>query len=96
MERLKREAQEQYQNAFSVHDTEVGNRPYKDRQVSLRLRFKIFARDNFTCVYCGRKPPEATLVIDHIQPVVDGGKTVPDNLTTACFECNNGKNNSKP
>src|ERR1044072_3866670 len=30
-----------------------------------RERFEILRRDNFTCQYCGRKPPEVTLEEDH-------------------------------
>jgi hypothetical protein len=32
-----------------------------------------------------------TLEVDHIIPVVSGGKNTEDNLITACFDCNRGK-----
>ena len=44
----------------------------KRQSMSKRLRFEIFARDEFTCRYCGKQPPEVQLVIDHIHPVADG------------------------
>lgn len=56
-----------------------------------RLRFEIFKRDSFTCQYCGRTPPDATLVIDHINPVALGGDNDPLNLITSCETCNQGK-----
>lgn len=56
-----------------------------------RLRFDILARDNFTCRYCGRSAPDVALNVDHVFPVAKGGTNDPDNLVTACFECNNGK-----
>lgn len=56
-----------------------------------KLRFKILNRDNFTCQYCGRKAPEATLQIDHIYPKSKGGLDIIENYKTACFECNIGK-----
>jgi hypothetical protein len=59
--------------------------------VSLKLRFEVFQRDNFTCQYCGKKTPEVILEIEHIIPVSKGGTDEPDNLTTSCFECNRGK-----
>ena len=32
------------------------------------LRFDVFNRDGFTCQYCGKKPPECILEVDHILP----------------------------
>lgn len=54
-------------------------------------RFKVLSRDNFTCQYCGKKPPEAKLEIDHINPISNGGDNRLENLLTSCFECNRGK-----
>jgi hypothetical protein len=59
--------------------------------VSLKLRFEVFKRDNFTCQYCGRKTPEVILELEHVIPLVKGGTDDFDNLTTSCFECNRGK-----
>ena len=59
------------------------------------LRFDILKRDNFTCQYCGGKPPEVTLEIDHIIPRSEGGETKLDNLITSCRKCNSGKRNKK-
>jgi 5-methylcytosine-specific restriction endonuclease McrA len=56
------------------------------------LRFKVLARDKFTCHYCGRTPQDgAKLQVDHIHPRSQGGKDVLDNLITSCLECNLGK-----
>jgi hypothetical protein len=59
--------------------------------ISKRTRFEIFKRDKFTCAYCGRTPPTILLVVDHVVPVVEGGRSDLDNLITACEECNQGK-----
>lgn len=59
--------------------------------INLKTRHKTMERDNFCCVLCGRKPPETSLVIDHVIPVVSGGTNTPDNLQTLCRECNHGK-----
>jgi len=56
-----------------------------------RLRFRVFARDNFKCVYCGRTPPDVILQTDHILPSSANGSDELDNLVTACFDCNTGK-----
>jgi len=56
-----------------------------------RLRFEIFKRDGFRCVYCGATPTQSVLHADHVIPVASGGPTTADNLVTACQECNSGK-----
>jgi hypothetical protein len=59
--------------------------------ITKELRFSVFQRDNFTCRYCGRVPPNVILQIDHIVPVSKGGKNEKTNLITSCADCNYGK-----
>jgi hypothetical protein len=61
------------------------------KAISKGARFAVFRRDGFTCRYCGRKPPEVMLHIDHIVPVAKGGDNAEANLITACVSCNLGK-----
>jgi hypothetical protein len=63
----------------------------KRKPISKRVRFEVFARDNFTCRYCGRQSDEVPLHVDHVHPVAKGGTNDPENLVTACQECNLGK-----
>lgn len=63
----------------------------KRESVSKSRRFAIFARDGFACQYCGRKPPDVILEVDHIVAVVNGGSSEDLNLITACFDCNHSK-----
>ena len=63
--------------------------------VNPKLRFEVFKRDNFTCQYCGEKPPEVTLEVDHLIPVSKGGTDDQKNLITSCIECNRGKSNEE-
>ena len=66
----------------------------KERGIlTLKLRYKIFKRDNFKCVLCGTTGKEEKLEIDHIIPISEGGKTIKSNLRTLCFKCNRGKGN---
>ena len=65
----------------------------KRTAVSKKVRFEIFKRDDFTCAYCGSKPPKTVLEVDHILPVSKGGTNALENLITSCFECNRGKSN---
>jgi hypothetical protein len=58
---------------------------------SVRVRFEVFKRDDFTCGYCGRRSPDVVLEVDHIVPQCEGGTDDPINLRTSCWECNRGK-----
>jgi len=53
------------------------------------IRERIFARDDYTCQYCGERGKK--LECDHIHPVSKGGSNQDDNLATACFACNRSK-----
>jgi len=64
--------------------------------VSKRLRHEVMRRDNHTCRYCGGTAPDVKLTIDHVTPVALGGQDVPENLVTACADCNAGKAASNP
>jgi len=59
--------------------------------LSVRTRFEVFKRDEFTCRYCGRTTPEVVLEADHVVPICEGGSDDPINLVTSCWECNRGK-----
>lgn len=65
-----------------------------NRDINLRLRFRILQRDNFKCCICGAAPandPTVVLHVDHIIPWSKGGETVEENLQTLCSKCNLGK-----
>lgn len=63
----------------------------KRKSMSKSLRFEIFKRDGFRCLYCGVTPTQAKLRVDHVNPVAKGGTDAPENLITSCFDCNAGK-----
>lgn len=69
-------------------------KPKKSRSLSLRKRFFVLKRDNFTCRMCGANGVGVKLEVDHIIPVAKGGSDALDNLHTLCFECNRGKRDS--
>lgn len=56
-----------------------------------KRRWQVLARDSFTCQYCGRRPPEVPIEVDHRVPVAAGGGDEIDNLITSCQDCNRGK-----
>ena len=51
-------------------------------------RKNVFIRDNYTCQYCGIKPDNKTLTLDHIIPRSKGGASVWENVVTCCKPCN--------
>jgi hypothetical protein len=60
-------------------------------------RLKVFTRYGFRCGYCGAKPGQSKLTIDHVIPTSKGGdKTDPNNLAAACKPCNNRKADRTP
>lgn len=61
----------------------------------------LFARDNFTCQYCGKhgrdlKGKNNRLTIDHIKPRAQGGPHHWENVVTACYICNIKKRDRTP
>src|SRR5207247_257300 len=52
-------------------------------------RREVFARDHYTCQYCGRQSHDLTL--DHVTPRHRGGGHTWDNLVAACKPCNHRK-----
>ncbi len=43
------------------------------------------------CHYCGGKFPPEELTMDHIVPVVRGGRSIKGNIVACCKQCNNDK-----
>lgn len=65
---------------------------YRLQQLSWEdLRFAIFARDGYTCTYCGYHGTSRTLEVDHRTPLARRGTNDPSNLVTACWRCNREK-----
>jgi len=61
-------------------------RPLMNRKLSRRA---VFARDGYTCQYCGLQTRQLTL--DHIRPRSRGGPHVWENVVSACIPCNHRK-----
>ena len=48
------------------------------------------------CYYCGDKTSPQDLTMDHVVPLVRGGKSAKNNLVACCKECNNKKKTLLP
>lgn len=53
-------------------------------------------RSSGICHYCGGKFPPRELTMDHLIPLVRGGRSVKANLVPACKPCNDRKKHSLP
>ena len=60
-----------------------------DQEAWKRIRLKVFKRDNYTCVYCGKRG--GNLEVDHVKPFSKGGSEKLNNLVTSCQKCNRQK-----
>jgi 5-methylcytosine-specific restriction endonuclease McrA len=59
-------------------------------------RVNVFARDKFTCQYCGDRPHRSRLNLDHVVPRSLGGRTTWENVVTSCVDCNRRKGGRTP
>lgn len=65
-------------------------------------RANIYARDNQTCQYCGKRAGKGEalsfrdLTFDHVVPRAQGGGTNWQNIVTACKRCNHRKGGRTP
>ena len=71
----------------------------KVRRYHHRVRFtraNLYARDSYTCQYCGVKGPGSALTYDHMLPLARGGGTTWENIVTCCISCNRKKGGRTP
>jgi hypothetical protein len=61
------------------------------RQIEAGVSWKVFARDNYTCRYCGIA--EVPMTVDHAVLYEEGGPSIEANLVTACRKCNKLRGN---
>ena len=59
-------------------------------------RINIYARDNFTCQYCGVRHSRAELNLDHVVPRCMGGRSTWENVVCSCLDCNRRKGSRTP
>jgi 5-methylcytosine-specific restriction endonuclease McrA len=65
----------------------------RDRAKRRITRRAVFARDSWTCQYCGTT---SHLTVDHVIPRSRGGPSDWENIVTSCAPCNRRKGNRTP
>lgn len=68
----------------------------RKKQIVRFSRMNIFLRDQHTCQYCGEMFNKYHLTLDHVIPIVQGGKKCWENIVTACKPCNQRKGGRTP
>lgn len=72
-------------------------RRFRRDRIAIRFsRMNIYARDGFTCQYCGQRFVTEDLTFDHVVPRARGGKTNWENIVTCCVPCNRRKASRTP
>ena len=56
-------------------------------------RRAVFARDSWTCQYCGSR---SNLTVDHVIPRSKGGASSWENIVASCAPCNRRKGDRTP
>ena len=68
----------------------------KKKHIVRFSRANIFLRDDFVCQYCGRHCSKSHLTLDHVIPIVQGGRKCWENIVSACKPCNQKKGGRTP
>jgi len=79
----------------NVTDLEIKKEKQKARDLRKTQWWKRKCGEG-KCFYCGAAVISKDLTMDHIIPVIRGGKSTKGNLVPACKDCNNKKKHSLP
>lgn len=66
------------------------------RAVVRLTRKNLMLRDQFQCQYCGKRPSQRDLNVDHVMPRSRGGQDSWENLVVSCRFCNLKKGRRTP
>jgi 5-methylcytosine-specific restriction enzyme A len=78
-----------------VPDADIARERKKAKELRQSAWWKQ-KRSTGICHYCGKKFPVDELTMDHLIPLVRGGKSIKANLVPACKTCNNNKKHNLP
>jgi 5-methylcytosine-specific restriction endonuclease McrA len=73
-----------------VTDEEISRERHKAKELKKSAWWKN-KRSSGICYYCRNKFPVDELTMDHLVPLVRGGRSVKENLVPACKKCNSDK-----
>ena len=73
-----------------ISDDEISRERKKAKELKSSSWWKN-KRSSGICHYCKQKFPVAELTMDHLVPLIRGGKSVKENIVPACKKCNSEK-----
>lgn len=56
-----------------------------------KVKYKLYEKKNYTCIYCREKFNKKDLTIDHVLPRRFGGTSKKSNIAVSCRDCNQKK-----
>lgn len=71
----------------------------KEKEKARALKKKQWWKNKLSagkCYYCGKIAGAENLTMDHIVPIIRGGKSTKGNIVAACKECNSQKKYMTP
>lgn len=71
----------------------------KQRKIAKELKNTAWwknKRSSGICYYCQKKFPVEEITMDHLIPIIRGGKSIKANLVPCCKECNSKKKYNLP
>lgn len=74
----------------NVTEEEINREKAKARKLRASQWWKRKCADG-VCYYCKQKVAPKELTLDHIVPIIRGGKSTKGNVVPVCKECNNKK-----
>lgn len=79
----------------NVTDVEIRREKAKARELRNSTWWKR-KRSEGVCYFCRKKIAPSELTMDHIVPIIRGGKSIKGNVVPACKDCNNKKKHMLP
>ena len=73
-----------------IDDAAIRRERAKARELRASQWWKRRRADGI-CHYCGKQVGAKALTMDHLVPIVRGGRSTKGNVVPACKECNNAK-----
>lgn len=74
----------------NITEEEINREKAKARKLRASQWWKRKCADG-VCYYCKQKVAPKELTLDHIVPIIRGGKSTKGNVVPVCKECNNKK-----
>ena len=79
----------------TVTEQEIRKEKQKAREIRKTQWWKRKCAEG-KCYYCEKEVQPGDLTMDHIVPIIRGGKSTKNNVVPACKECNTKKKHSLP